>query len=449
MKIASVILAAGQGTRMVSTLPKVLHPLNGKAMILYAIETARSAGTETPILVVGSSAEEVRRIVGERAGYAVQAEPLGTAHAVLAAETHVGAEADLVLVTYGDMPLLTNETLTRLIETQKTNPGPVTMLTVHSSNPRGFGRVVRNAEGRVQAVVEEAQATPDQLKIDELNVGAYCFSSPWLWNALKQIQRSPKGEYYLTDIVAVAVNAGLPVAAITMLDEQEALGINTRIHLAEAEASLRRRVNERWMLGGVTMLDPALVYIEDSVTLGKDTVLLPNTHLRGTTSIGEGCRIGPDTIISDSSVGSECTLLASVIEGSIIEDHVGMGPFCHLRKGAHLRSGVHMGNFGEVKDSTLGPGTKMGHFSYIGNAEIGENVNIGAGTITCNFDGVNKNTTVIGKDAFIGSDTMLVAPVTIGEGAHTGAGAVVTKDVSEGDTVVGVPAHSIRKKKDH
>ncbi len=276
-------------------------------------------------------------------------------------------------------------------------------------------------------------------------MGAYCFSGSWLWEALDKIKLNPKGEYYLTDIVAVAGNAGENVAVISLSDEEEAMGINNRSHLAEAEAVLRRRINEKWLLAGVTMLDPNLVYIEDSVKLGKDTLLFPNTYLRGDTQIGEGCRIGPNTIIENSSVGNDCTLLASVIEGAIVEDGVGMGPFCHLRKGAHLRKGVHMGNFGEVKDSTLGPGTKMGHFSYIGNAEIGENVNIGAGTITCNFDGVHKHPTVIGDNVFIGSDTMLVAPVKIGKGAHTGAGAVVTQDVAEGDVVVGVPAHSIKR----
>lgn len=449
MKIATVILAAGQGTRMVSRLPKVLHPVNGKEMVLYAIEAARAAGSEQPVLVIGTGADEVRKVVGERAQYAVQEKQLGTAHAVMSAESLVKGWADLVLVTYADMPLLTVQTLSRLVETQKANSGPMTMLTVRSANPRGFGRVVRGADGYVQAIVEEAQATPEQLKIDELNVGAYCFSGAWIWDALKQIKVSPKGEYYLTDTVALAVAAGKPVAAITLSDEVEGMGINTRVHLAEAEAAMRRRINERWMLAGVTMLDPNLVYIEDGVTLGRDTLLLPNTHLRGKTTIGEGCQIGPNTIISDSSVGNNCTLLASVIEGAVVEDRVGMGPFCHLRKGAHLRTGVHMGNFGEVKDSTLGPGTKMGHFSYIGNADIGENVNIGAGTITCNFDGLKKHPTVIGDDVFIGSDTMLVAPVTIGKGAHTGAGAVVTKDVAEGETVVGVPAQPIRKKKDH
>ena len=447
MKISSIILAAGQGTRMVSSLPKVLHKLNGKALVLYSIESAGKVGSEKPVLVVSPNADLIRSAVGDQVRYAVQEKQLGTADAVLSAESLLKGKADLVLVTHADMPLLTPETLSSLIETQQSNPGPMTMLTVRSMNPRGFGRVVRAGDGRVMQIIEEAQATPEQLEINELNVGAYCFSGSWLWEALKEIKLSPKGEYYLTDIVAVAGNAGENVAVISLTDEDEAMGINNRSHLAEAEAVLRRRINEKWMLAGVTMLDPNLVYIEDSVKLGKDTLLFPNTYLRGDTQIGEGCRIGPNTIIESSSVGNDCTLLASVIEGAIVEDGVGMGPFCHLRKGAHLRKGVHMGNFGEVKDSTLGPGTKMGHFSYIGNAEIGENVNIGAGTITCNYDGVHKHPTVIGDNVFIGSDTMLVAPVKIGKGAHTGAGAVVTQDVAEGDVVVGVPAHSIKRKK--
>jgi len=432
---------------MVSSLPKVLHKLNGKELVLYSIEAATAVGSDKPVLVVSPNADLVRSTVADRACYAVQEKQLGTANALMAAEALVKGKADFILVTHADMPLLTPETLTALVETQRSNQGPLTLLTVHSTSPRGFGRVVRSPEGKVTQIVEEAVATAEQLKIGELNVGAYCFSGAWLWEALKRIKISPKGEYYLTDIVAVAGSAGETVAAITLDDEEEGMGINNRKHLAEAEAVIRRRINEKWMLAGVTMLDPNLVYIEDGVKIGKDTSLMPNTYLRGNTQVGEGCRIGPNTIIENSSVGDGCSLLASVIEGAVIEDGVSMGPFCHLRKGAHLRKGVHMGNFGEVKDSTLGPGTKMGHFSYIGNAEIGENVNIGAGTITCNFDGVHKNVTVIGDDVFIGSDTMLVAPVTIGKGAKTGAGAVVREDVPEGDVVVGVPAHSIRKKK--
>jgi bifunctional UDP-N-acetylglucosamine pyrophosphorylase/glucosamine-1-phosphate N-acetyltransferase len=344
------------------------------------------------------------------------------------------------------MPLLTADTLKSVVEAQKKNSGPMTMLTVHSKNPRGFGRVIRAADGSVQAIVEEAQATPEQLKLDELNVGVYCFNNKWLWSALKQIKLSPKGEYYLTDIVEVAVKAGQKVVAMLMDDEEEALGVNTRVHLAEAERIVRHRINEAWMLAGVTMLDPDLVYIQEGVKIGKDTTLLPGVHLRGSTVVGERCTLGPNTIIESSQIGNEVEIGPALIEKAVVEDGVDMTTFCHLRSGAHLGKGVHMGNFGEVKDSHLAAGVKMGHFSYIGNATIGENVNIGAGTITCNYDGVHKNPTEIGADAFIGSDTMLVAPLKIGKGAKTGAGAVVTHDVADGEVVAGVPARPMKKK---
>ena len=446
MKVSTIIMAAGQGTRMISDLPKVLHPVNGKPMILYAIQAAKEAGSEKPVVVIGNGAEEVKQTIGGDAIFVLQEQRLGTAHAVMSAEKALAGEDGLVLITAGDMPLLTTATLKRLIEKQTSNPGPLTMLTVHSGNPRGFGRVLRGMNGEVRAIVEEAQANAEELKIDELNVGAYCVTAGWLWQGLKKIQLSPKGEYYLTDLVSVAVGEGKRVEAIVLENEEETLGVNNRVHLSEAERIIRRRVNESWMLTGVTMIDPNLVYIEEGVKIGKDTILHPNTRLTGNSVIGEGCEIGPNTIIDQSTIGSHCHLLASVIEGAVVEDNVGMGPFCHLRKGAHLGKGVHLGNFGEVKDSTLAAGVKMGHFSYIGNATIGENVNIGAGTITCNFDGKNKNPTEIGADTFIGSDTMLVAPLKIGKGAITGAGSVVTHDVADGEVVAGVPARKMKEK---
>jgi bifunctional UDP-N-acetylglucosamine pyrophosphorylase/glucosamine-1-phosphate N-acetyltransferase len=293
--------------------------------------------------------------------------------------------------------------------------------------------------------VEEAQATPEQRLIKEVNASVYCFEADWLWKALELVPLSPKGEYYLTDVVEIAVSEGRNVAVVTADDEMETMGINTRVHLAEAETVMRRRILERLMLSGVTMIDPASTYIDAGVSIGMDTVIQPNTFLYGSTVIGENCTIGPNSIITDTRIGDRCQVLASVLEKAHLEDDVDMGPFARLRKGAHLANHVHMGNFGEVKDSYLGEGTKMGHFSYIGNATIGKDVNIGAGTITCNYDGEKKHPTVIGDNVFIGSDTMLVAPVTIGAGARTGAGAVVTKDVPEGKVVIGVPAKELRK----
>jgi bifunctional UDP-N-acetylglucosamine pyrophosphorylase/glucosamine-1-phosphate N-acetyltransferase len=445
MKVTAVLLAAGQGTRMKTRLPKVLHPVCGKPMLAHALEAACSASNGKPLVVIGRDGQALRDFLGEAADCVIQDPPLGTGHAVQQAEASLGGKTDLVLVTYADMPLLRAETLAHLVEAQTKNYGPMTMLTVMADDPRGFGRVVRNAEGGVQAIVEEAAATPEQLSIKELNVGAYCFSAGWLWEALRRIPISKKGEYYLTDTAGLAANAGLPVQALVCEELSEVIGINTRVHLAEAEAAMRSRINRLHMLAGVTIMDPATTYIESGVTIGRDTVIWPNTYLRGKTSIGEDCSIGPNTIAEDTTIGDGCTLLAAVMEKAVVEDNVTIGPFAHLRKGAHLCEGVHMGNFGEVKDSTLGPGTKMGHFSYIGNASVGPDVNIGAGTVTCNFDGVHKNPTEIGEGAFIGSDTMLVAPVKVGAHARTGAGAVVTKDVEADTLVVGVPARPIRK----
>jgi bifunctional UDP-N-acetylglucosamine pyrophosphorylase/glucosamine-1-phosphate N-acetyltransferase len=362
------------------------------------------------------------------------------------AQSLLKGKTDVVIVTYADMPLLRAETFARLVETQRLNPGPMSLLTVIADDPRGFGRIVRKPDGTVKAIVEEYVAAPEQLEIKELNVGAYCFKADWLWDALHRIEKNPKkGEYYLTDIVEIAVKDDLPVQAVLHDDFIETIGINTRVHLSEAETAMRQRINREHMLNGVSMMDPASTYIEVGVRIGKDTIILPNTYIHGDTVIGEENLIGPNAIIRDSRIGNRCKILASVMEGAVLEDDVDMGPFARLRKGAHLKNHVHMGNFGEVKDSTLGEGVKMGHFSYIGNATIGAGTNIGAGTITANYDGEKKLPTEIGEDAFLGVDTMLVAPLKLGDGARTGAGAVVTKNVPEDTLVVGMPARAIRK----
>lgn len=446
MKISAVILAAGQGTRMRSNLPKVLHPLLGRPMAWHALEAARQVTGAQPVMVIGHGADAVRQGLGEQAAcYVVQEPQLGTGHAVMQAESLLRGVSDLVLVTYADMPMVSPDTLHQLVAAHQKNPAMITMLTVIATDPRGFGRIVRGADGQVQAIVEEAQATPEQLAIRELNASVYCFSADWLWSALRRIPLSPKGEYYLTDLVGLAVADGQSVQALVADDPSEMIGVNTRVHLAEAEALLRRRINQQWMLSGVTMVNPEATYIEPGVTIGRDTLLWPETYLRGSTTIGTDCELGPNTIIQDSQVGDGCTILASVLEGATLEGHVEVGPFARLRKGAHLASGVHMGNFGEIKNSYLGPGSKMGHFSYLGDATIGAEVNIGAGTITCNYDGEKKHPTEIGSGAFIRSDTMLVAPVRLAEGARTGAGSVVTRDVPENSLAVGMPARVIRK----
>ncbi|MEW6716820.1 MAG: bifunctional UDP-N-acetylglucosamine diphosphorylase/glucosamine-1-phosphate N-acetyltransferase GlmU [Chloroflexota bacterium] len=445
MNVTGVVLAAGQGKRMHSKLSKVLHPLLGREMLLYVLEAVREVTNTQPVFVIGHEADAVREKLGEAARVVVQEKQLGTGHAVLQVKPLLRGNTDLVLVTNGDMPLLTSETYQRLITAQKANPDPITMLTVETEDPHGFGRVVRDDQGFVQCIVEEAQATPEQMNIRELNVGAYCFDSDWLWEALPQLGISPKGEYYLTDLIYQAVSEGIKVQALCLEDPTEAIGINNRVHLAEAEALMRQRINRRLMLEGVTIMDPQTTYIGPEVTVGQDSFIWPNTYLLGKTTIGEDCELGPNTLVHDTRIGNGVKVLASVLENAVVEDEVNIGPFAHLRSGAHLARGVHMGNFGEVKSSYLGPGTKMGHFSYIGDATIGPDVNIGAGTITCNFDGERKHPTKIGAGVFIGSDTMLVAPISLGDGARTGAGSVVTKDVEPYHLVVGVPARAIRK----
>jgi bifunctional UDP-N-acetylglucosamine pyrophosphorylase/glucosamine-1-phosphate N-acetyltransferase len=446
MKVTAVLLAAGQGTRMKSHLPKVLHPLAGKPMLWHTLRAVNKASTEKPVVIVGHGAEQVREFVGDDGICVLQGPQLGTGHAAMQAESALKGKTDYVIVTYADMPLLRGESYRQLVETQKKNAGPISLMTVVSEDPRGFGRILRKDDGTVSAIVEENDATPEQKNIKELNVGAYCFSADWLWNALNRIEKNPqKGEYYLTDTIELAVRDDLPVQALVLDDLGETIGINHRVYLADADAVMRQRINRELMLAGVSMIDPAATYIEAGVTIGKDTVLMPNTYIQGNTTIGEGCEIGPNAHIRNSTIGDRCIVFMSVMESAQLEDDVDIGPFARLRKGAHLMDHVHMGNFGEVKDSVLRPGVKMGHFSYIGNADIGASTNVGAGTITCNYDGVGKHPTEIGEDVFIGSDTMLVAPLKLGDRSRTGAGAVVTKDVKDDTLVVGMPARAIRK----
>ncbi len=445
MTLRTIILAAGLGTRMKSSLPKMMHPLCGRPMVLLALDIAKSASAERPVLVVGHGAEAVRAAAGGNAEFVEQPELLGTADAVRRAESVLRGKAEHVLVFYGDMPLWNPETLKRLAEAGKNMTGPLAMLTGIGEDPRFFGRVIRDSAGNVAEIVEDAHLTPEQKAVKEINLGAYCFRAGWLWEKLAGVKPSPKGEYYLTDLVAIAAREG-GVTAIPVTDEEEWIGINTRAHLAEAEAVLRKRINRRWMDAGVGMQDPATAFISLDAVIGEDTMILPNTHLEGETTIGRGCVIGPNTIIRHGVVGDRCKVECSVVEDATLEDDVSIGPFGHLRSGTHLERGVHMGNFGEAKNSRLGAGAKMGHFSYLGDAAVGAGANIGAGTITCNYDGKQKHKTEIGEGAFIGSDTMLVAPVKIGKGARTGAGSVVTHDVPEGGVVVGVPARTFKKK---
>jgi len=445
MVTKALVLAAGRGTRMNSGVPKMLQPLGGWPLIRWSVEACRLAVGEAPYVVIPSEAEQLRKAAGGEAVFIVQAEPLGTGDAVSQAAKVLNGNSELLIVTNADMPLLTAASLNQLVRAQQANSGPLTLLIAESEQPRGFGRIARDASGRIIGIVEEAEASPEQLALTELNLGAFCFRAEWLWQQLPRISKSPKGEYYLTDLVGLANAGGSPVGELKLDDPDEAIGINTLEHLAAAEGAVRRRINRELMGRGVRILDPATTYIDAGVRVGPDTLLLPGTHLQGHTVIGSGCQVGPNSILRDTQVGDGCRIEASVLEGAILEGDDEVGPFAHLRSGARLGLGVHVGNFGEIKNSTLGPGVKVGHFSYLGDATIGQGVNIGAGTITCNFDGEHKHPTTIGAGAFIGSDTMLVAPVTIGSGARTGAGAVVTRDVPAHTLAAGVPARVIRK----
>jgi bifunctional UDP-N-acetylglucosamine pyrophosphorylase/glucosamine-1-phosphate N-acetyltransferase len=437
---------------MKSNLAKVLHSIAGKPMVLYALDAARALTASRTALVIGHGGEHVRAAISNlqppisNLYYVEQLEQRGTAHAVLQARDVLRGSAETVLVTYADMPLLQKTTLQQLADLHAQTRATITMLTVVSDDSMNFGRIVRDANRRVVGIVEEADATPEQLAIRELNCGVYCFDANWLWENLPRVQPSgKKKEYYLTDLIVIAVQANARVEAITLHDVAEVIGINTRVHLAQAERIMRQCINEALMLEGVTITDPATAYIDAGVAIGADSVIEPNTHLKGATRIGANCVIGPNTIVRDSTIGNGCRVLSSDLERAALEDDVDMGPYCHLRPNAYLARGVHLGNYVEVKDSRLGEETKAGHFCYIGDAEIGARVNIGAGTITVNYDGTKKNKTIIGDDAFIGSDSMLVAPLAIGARARTGAGSVVTKDVPPGMLAVGAPARVIKK----
>ena len=429
MKLKALILAAGKGTRMKSDLPKVIHKVNGIPMVKKILNELEKLETEENILILGHKKEEVLKELGD-VKYVVQEEQLGTGHAIMQAYELLKDYDGDVMILCGDTPLLRYETLKEMYEAHKKSGVATTILTSIYDNPFGYGRIVKEGD-KVKAIVEEKEADEETKKIKEVNAGVYCCNAKELFEALKKVtNNNEKGEFYLTDIVGIQVGEGKTVASFVLSDNEEILGVNSKVELAQASKILRERKNISLMEEGVILIDPAATYIEETVKIGKDTVIYPTVTLQGNTVIGENCEIIGCTRIIDSTLGNNIRIESSVIEESIVDDKVTMGPFAHLRPKSHLKEKVHIGNFVEVKKSTLEYGVKAGHLTYLGNATVGKDTNIGAGTITCNYDGVNKFDTVIGENVFIGSDTMLVAPVTIGDKAITGAGSVITKDVA-------------------
>ncbi len=427
---AAIILAAGRSTRMRSKMPKMLHPLCGLPMTAHVIRACRGAGVERIVVVVGHEAHAVKAGLGDEVEYALQAQQRGTGDAVKAAHNLLADWPGAILVLAGDVPLLRGETLASLRAKHAQSGAGVTLLTAFMDDPAGYGRVVRDAAGQVTGIVEHKDADDAQRQIKEWNPSLYAFRGASLWAALEQIQpANAQGEYYLTDTVGVLARQGERIEALAVADAQAALGVNTRVELAACDAILRARLLTAHMLAGVSITDPASAYIDVDVTIGQDTVIEPNTFIKRGTTIGEDCVIGPNSRIENSRIGQGVRVLASYVAGSILEDGAKVGPFANLRAGSHLGKNVKVGDFVEVKNSILHDGAQASHLAYIGDAEIGEQTNIGAGAITCNYDGYRKHRTQIGKRAFIGSHSTLVAPLTIGDGAFIAAASIITQDV--------------------
>ena len=439
----AIILAAGAGTRMKSSLPKVLHKLSGKPMVSLVKDSINIAGVQDIIAVVPTCHEPFKEIFQKKVVFAVQKHPKGSGHALLQCRQKA-SNIENVLVINGDMPLIKPKTLSNFMKQHKSSKADLTLLTGKVTDPRDFGRIVRNNEGKVTNVVEQSEANVAQLLINEINAGAYCFKTSWLWAALESLKPSKSGEFFLTDLISFAASINLTIESIS-IDHQEIMGVNNKSDLAKAEKIIRATICENLMETGVRIIDPDTTYIDQEVVVGPDTVIFPNTYIRGSTNISSNCKIGPNCEITNSSIGSSCIIKSSTIESTMIHDNVSIGPYSHIREGSVLYEDVSIGNYVEIKNSTLGRGTKSGHHCYLGDSDIGSNVNIGAGTITCNYDGDQKHRTTIKDNAFIGSDTKLVAPVTIGKQSITGAGSIVTKDIPDFAKGIGSPARILKE----
>ncbi|MFM8305224.1 MAG: bifunctional UDP-N-acetylglucosamine diphosphorylase/glucosamine-1-phosphate N-acetyltransferase GlmU [Actinomycetota bacterium] len=450
--LSAVVLAAGEGTRMRSSLPKVLHPLCGRPMVLHVLDTLVALPLERVVVVVGHAADAVTRTITEHLDTDIPVEFVeqrvqrGTGDATSVALTAFSdtADEDDVIVCSADIPLLAPETLAALATEHRVGDAAATLLTAELDDPSGYGRIVRDARGNVARIVEQTDAGPDELAIAEVNPSIYCFRRAFLAPALRRVSpENAQGEYYLTDVIEVLRSAGHTVLAVPAADPTETLGVNDRAQLADAEAVLRRRINAAWMRAGVTMVDPARTYVDATVVLAPDVRLLPGTILEGRTTVASGAVVGPDCLLVDAVVGEGAEIRASVLREAEVGPGVSVGPFAHLRPGTVLARGAKVGSFVETKNADVGEGAKLPHLAYVGDATVGAGANVGAGTITANYDGREKHRTTIGPDARTGSNSVLVAPVTVGDGAYTAAGAVVTRDVPAHALAVGIPARIV------
>lgn len=438
------VLAAGMGTRMKSRRPKVLHELCGVSLLSHVLQTVRSCVSGDIRIVVSPELREHVEALGHQA--VVQEPQLGTGHAVQMALADLAPDAVPILIVSADMPLLPRELLDAACDAQRAKKAALVLVTARVPLPSAFGRIIRD-RGKVVGIVEARDATPEQLKIDEVNAGIYCFDQDDLHRAIAGLTaNNEQGELYLTDCVAALARSGKQIETVQAADFLDVMGINNRVELAAARAIIQQRILERHMLAGVTVVDPASTYIDAMVTIGADTIIHPQTHLTGHSSLGGGCVIGPNALVANSTIADRAEIVQSMVRDSSVGEGATIGPFAHLRGKSVIEPGAHVGNFVETKNTKLGRGAKAGHLSYIGDAEVGERANIGAGTITCNYDGKNKNKTKIGARAFIGSNSSLVAPIEIGDNALTGAGSVVLHDVPAGERVAGNPAKALPKK---
>lgn len=432
MKRFAVVLAAGQGSRMKSKKYKVLHEIAGKAMVEHVMTNLEELGVEKTVTVVGFGAEAVKSKLGNRCEFAIQQEQKGTGHAVLMAADLLAQEEGTTLVICGDTPLITHETLSSLFAEHEKTGAKATILTAHADNPFSYGRVIRDEAGQVARIVEEKDANEGEREVQEINTGTFCFDNQALFAALKEVGNdNAQGEYYLPDVIGILQKQGEIVSAYQMDKFAESIGINDRVALAEAAATMRKRINTQHLVNGVTLIDPENTYIDADVTIGNDTIIEPGVQLKGKTVIGSECFIGANSEVINSQLGDRIKVISSHIEEAVVGNDSDVGPFGRLRSGAALAEHVHVGNFVEIKNSNIGATTKVGHLTYVGDADFGENINVGAGTVVVNYDGKNKFRTTVGDNAFIGCNTGLVAPLTVGKGGFTAAGSTIINDVPE------------------